>query len=631
MPPTKRIAALAMGVMVAASTVLTVVNTTPAVAVSAPDNIADHTLQATPPMVIRPGSWRETNEILVKQDADALVSTGLAAKGWNVVAIDDDWMIKANGQDWDGTQIVPSSQKGRDLDGNFIASPSKYPNGIKSLIEYVHGKGLKFGIYNDAGTLTCDGGAGSYGHFAQDADYFASLGVNYIKSDYCYNYDNTSNGWPLTTDHDADIAVAAYREFADGIKAANTKYGTRMVLNASAPAYFNWHSDATGTDAYKKVVAGMATSAQAWRAGVDTGGTWTASLSQLEQGEGARQFAKAGHFNDLDQLSFGKGTMTRAQEQAQFSMWAMVNSPLNIKLKGTAAFTANIVADAGNTDVIAINQDRLGVQGRRISTSTDADVYAKPLANGDFAVTLLNKNTTTARTISTTGSAVGTSATALTLKNLWTKATSTSTGTISASVPAGSAVVYRITPGTTFTGWTKARNATAISDGDSATAGCFDNACDSYSSDRLAAAGVDRGEVLSVGGSAFQWPGVGSGELDNIVAKGQTINHVVGTKLAFLGSSSGGDTSGTLTVNYTDGTSSTTTLGFPNWVTSNPTAFGCSTAVTTTGRNSPTGPDQPTTNYVVSYCPVSVTAGKTIKSFTLPDKPALHIFSVNAS
>ncbi|MCX5208369.1 glycoside hydrolase family 27 protein [Kitasatospora sp. NBC_00240] len=626
-----RLTASLATVMVAASTVIATVGTSPAVAVTVPGNIADHTLQATPPMVVRPGSWRETNETLVKQDADALVSTGLAAKGWNVVAVDDDWMIKSNGQDWDGTQIVSSAQKGRDLDGNIITAPSKYPSGIKSVIDYVHSKGLKFGIYNDAGTLTCDGGAGSYGHFAQDANYFASLGVDYIKSDYCYNYDNTSNGWPLTTDHDADIAVAAYQEFARAIKAANASYGTHMVLNASAPAYFNWHSDATGTDAYKKVVAGMQTSAQAWRAGVDTGGTWSASLSQLDQGEGARQFAKAGHFNDLDQLSFGKGTMTRAQEQAQFTMWAMVDSPLNMKLKGTAAFTANIVADAGNTDVIAVSQDRLGVQGRRISTSADADVYVKPLANGDFAVTLLNKNTTTARTISTTGSAIGTSATGLTLKDLWTKATTSSTGTISATVPAGSAVIYRVTPGSTFTGWTKARNATAISDEDAVTAGCFDRVCDSYSADRLAAAGAHRGDVLSFGGSAFQWPGVGSGEPDSIVAKGQTITHVVGNKLAFLGSSSGGDTSGTLTINYTDGTSSTATLGFPNWVTSNPTAFGCSTAVDTTGRNAPTGPDQPSTHYVVSYCPITVTAGKTIKSFTLPDKPALHIFSVNAS
>jgi alpha-galactosidase len=626
-----KLGAAGIAVLLAAAAAGSVVLGGPAEAASVPANIADHTLQATPPMVIRPGSWRETNDALVRQDADSLVSTGMAAKGWKIVAVDDDWMIKTTGQDWDGTQIVPAAQNGRDLQGNFISSPSKYPDGIKATIDYVHSKGLKFGIYNDAGTKTCDGGAGSYGHFTQDAEYFANLGVDYIKSDYCYNYANTSNGWPLTTDHDADIAVAAYREFAAAIKAANAKYGAHMVLNASAPAYFNWHSDATGTAAFQKVVAGMQTSAQAWRAGVDTGGTWSAGLTQLEQGEGARQFAKAGHFNDLDGLSFGKGTMTRAQEQAQFSLWAMVNSALNLRLKGTAAFTANLVADAGNTDVIAINQDRLGVQGRRISTSADADVYAKPLANGDFAVALLNKNTTAARTISTTGAAVGTSAASFTIKDLWTKTTSTSTGTISANVPAGSAILYRLTPGSTFTSWTKARNGTAISDDDAATAGCFDTACDSYSSDKLAAAGVHRSDVLSFGGSAFQWPGVGSGELDNILAKGQTISHVVGTKLAFLGASSGGDTSGTLTINYTDGTSSTTELGFPNWVPANPTAFGCSSAINTLGRNSQTGPDQPTIHYVVSYCPVSVTAGKTIKSFTLPNKPALHIFSVNAS
>lgn len=603
----------------------------PAQAVSVPGNVADHTLQPVPSMVIRPGSWRETNDTLVRQDADAAASKGLLGKGWNIIAVDDDWMVRKDCTDWDTARTpVPDCSGGRDTDGHPIASPSKYPQGIKATLDYVHGKGFKFGIYTDGGTATCDGGSSMWDHFQADANYFASIGVDYIKSDYCYNYDNTSNGWPLTTDHDADIAIDSYRQAAEAIKAANTTYGTKMVLNASPPAYFNWHNDATGTAVYQKVVAGLGKYAQQWRIGGDNGGsTWSAMLTTLAQGVGSAQFARAGHFNDLDQLAFGKGSLTRSQAQSEFSLWAQMAAPLNIKVNGTAGFTADLVSDAGNSDVIAVSQDRLGVQGKRTFDDANTSVYTKPLSNGDFSVVLLNKSTS-ARTISTTTTAVGTSATAFTLKDLWTKTVTNSTGAISATVPATSAVHYRLHPtSNNYTTWRRALNATVISDDDASTAGCFDNACDSFSADALADAGAVAGGVVTVSSKSFDWPGAGSGQLDSITARGQRINYSTAKPtLAFLGASSGGDVSGTITLNYTDGTTSTATLGFPNWVTSNPAAFGCTTAVTAKHRNTPTGPDNFGTNYRVSYLGVPVTAGKTLQSFTLPNNPALHIFSI---
>ncbi|MCX5208455.1 glycoside hydrolase family 27 protein [Kitasatospora sp. NBC_00240] len=629
----KLLASLTAGVM-AATAAVTAVAASPAVAVSAPGNIADHTLAGVPTMIIRPGTWKHTNDTLMRQDADAAVSSGLAAKGWNIIAVDDDWMIQDNGKDWDGTQIVPASQHGRDLNGNFITSPSKYPNGIKSTIDYVHSKGLRFGIYIDGGTYTCDGAAGSWGHFTQDANYFASMGVDYIKMDYCNAYQKTSPGLLLETQHDADTAVTANKGAADAIAAANKTYGTRMILNSVVPTYFNSDDNHTSSTYYKQAVAGSALSAQAWRVSADTnGGTWETMKTTLAQGVATASFARAGHFNDFDQLAIGKTSMTQTQQQAQFSAWAVMASPLNVNLEGTAAFTPERVADAGNTDVIAVDQDRLGVQGKQISTDANTDVYSKPLANGDYAVLLLNKSTT-AQTISTTAAAIGTSSTDFTLKDLWSKQTTSSTGAISATVPATSAVLYRLHPNQSghFSTWRTALNATVISDDDAPTAGCFDRVCDSFSSDALAAGGAVAGGHVSVNGQTFDWLNNGSGRFDSITATGQTIDYFgSGTTLGFLGASSGGDTSGTITLNYSDGTSSTATLGFPNWQTSNPTAFGDSTAVTALHRNTPTGPDRYDTNWLVSYAPIAITAGKSLTSITLPNTSALHIFSITKS
>ncbi len=603
-------------------------------AVSASGNIADHTLAGVPTMIIRPGTWKHTNDTLMRQDADAAVSSGLAAKGWKIIAVDDDWMIQADGKDWDGTQVVPASQNGRDLKGNLITSPSKYPKGIKSTIDYVHSKGLKFGIYEDGGTETCDGGSGSWDHFTQDADYFASMGVDYIKMDYCNGYQNTSTGSVLNTQHDADQAVTAYKDAANAIAAANKKYGTHMVLNDSAPAYFNSDGKSTGSPLFKQVMAGAGQSSQEWRIGADTnGGDWATVETMLAQDVASESFARAGHFNDIDQLSIGKSAMTEAQQQAHFSAWAEMASPLNVNLEGTAAFTPQAVADAGNADVIAVDQDRLGVQAKRIATDADTEVYSKPLANGDYAVLLLNKSTS-AQTISTTGSAIGTSSTDFTLKDLWSKKTTSSTGSISAAVPATSAVLYRVHPDQSghFSTWRTALNATVISDDDAATEGCFDRGCDSFSSDALAAGGATAGGKVSVNGQNFDWLNNGSGRPDSITASGQTIDYFgSGTTLGFLGASSGGDVSGTVTLNYSDGTSSTATLGFPNWVTSNPTAFGDSTAVTALHRDTPKGPDSTGTHYVVSYAPVAIKAGKSLVSIKLPNNPALHVFSLTKS
>jgi alpha-galactosidase len=630
----------ALAVKLVLSSLVPLVAATPAYAVSAPGNIADHTLEGVPSMVIRPGSWSQTNDTLMRAAADSLVSSGLAAKGWNIVAVDDDWMVRKNCTDWDtANTAVPNCSAGRDPRGYPIASPSKYPQGIQATINYVHSKGLKFGIYTDGGSATCDGGAAMNAasgttYFTSDANYFASIGVDYIKSDYCNNINNTSNGWPLTTDNDATIAVDAYRQTAEAINAANAAYGTRMVVTPSPAAYFNWNGGATGTAPFQKVMNGLALYAQEWRMGVDNGGyNWSSMVTDLDQAVGAAAYARAGHFNDLDQLAMGKGSMTTAQGQAEFSLWAVLAAPLNLQYTTANGFTQQVISDAGNADVIAISQDAIGAQGTRIVNDANTSVFTKPLANGDYAVLLLNKSSA-ALTISTTGTAVGTSATQFTLTDLWSKVATTSTGAISASVPATSAVIYRLHPtSNTYAAWRQARNAVSISDDDASTAGCFDHTCGSFSSDALAAAGVVAGGSVTDGGQTFtNWVGGGAGQLDSIAAQGQTITYsAVGrSALGFLGRSNGGDVSGTLTLNYSDGTSSTATLGFPNWLTGNPTAFGDTTAITTTHKNTQTKA-QVTGNYVISHAKIALAAGKSLVSITLPNQPALRIFSITTS
>ena len=631
---------LALAAKLALSSAVSIAVVTPAHAVSAPGNIADHTLQSVPSMVVRPGSWTQTNDTLMRQAADALVSSGLAAKGWNIVAVDDDWMVKKNCTDWDSASTpVANCSAGRDPRGYPIASPSKYPQGIQATITYIHNKGLKFGIYTDGGTATCDGGASMNAasgptYFVSDSNYFASIGVDYIKSDYCNSTSSPGSNYPLTTDADATAAVSAYQQTAQAIASANAAYGTHMVLNTSPAAYFNWNGNATATAPFQKVMSANVLYAQEWRMGVDNGGSnWSLMVTDLDQAVGTAAYARSGHFNDLDQLAMGKGSMTTTQGEAELSLWAILAAPLNIQYTTSGGFSAQVISDAGNADVIAINQDTIGAQGTRIANDSNTSVFAKPLSNGDYAVLLLNKSSG-ALTISTTGTAVGTSATQFNLTDLWSKAVTSSAGTISTTVPATSAVFYRLHPTSNiYNAWRQARNAISISDDDASNAGCFDSSCGSFSSDALAAAGVVSGGSVTHNGQTFtSWVGGGAGQLDSISAQGQTIMYsAIGrSSMGFLGASNGGDVSGTLTLNYSDGTSNTATLGFPNWLTSNPTAFGDSTAITTAHKNTQTTA-QVTASYVISHATVALPAGKNLVSITLPNQPALRIFSITTS
>jgi alpha-galactosidase len=361
-------------------------------------------LALTPPM-----GWNDWNaygcnvsETLVKQTADRIVSSGLAAAGYQYVNIDDCWM-----------------QHSRDASGNLQPDFAKFPDGISGTAAYVHGKGLKLGIYEDAGLQTCAGYPGSLGHETADARTFAAWGVDYLKYDNCYN-----NGSSTTQQY-----ITRYSTMRDAL-AATGRPIVYSICEWGVNAPWTWAGNV----------------GHLWRTTGDIGPSYSSMLSIFHQNVGLDAYAGPGHWNDPDMLEVGNG-MSDTEGRAHFSLWAQMAAPLlaGNNLVNASSATLSIL---GNKAVIAVDQDSLGKQGRMVSSSGGLDVLAKPLANGDVSVVLFNENSGTA-TISTTASAIGkTGASSYTLTDLWSGGTSSTTGTISASVPGHGVVMYRVAGGT---------------------------------------------------------------------------------------------------------------------------------------------------------------------------------------
>ncbi|MET8366992.1 ricin-type beta-trefoil lectin domain protein [Micromonospora sp. NPDC005194] len=340
------------------------------------------------------------NETLIRQTADALVSSGMAAAGYRYVNIDDCW-----------------STKQRNASGDLVADPQKFPSGIKALADYVHDKGLKLGIYSSAGTLTCAGYPASINYEQRDANLWASWGIDYLKYDNC-------------GDHLGRSAQQRYTAMRDALAATN-----RPILYSLC----SWGQDSVWTWG-----AGVGNS---WRTTGDIGGNWNSIMSILDQQVDKESYARPGAWNDPDMLEVGNGP-TDTESRAHFSLWALLNAPLlaGNDIRTMSAATRTILT---NTDVIAVNQDWGGQQGRKISDSGDLEVWRKPMSTGGVATVLLNRGSGTT-TISTTASALGLgSAGSYAVRDLWSHTTSTSTGTISASVPAHGAAMFLVTGGGT--------------------------------------------------------------------------------------------------------------------------------------------------------------------------------------
>jgi alpha-galactosidase len=339
------------------------------------------------------------SESLIKSTAQAMHTNGMQAAGYTYVNIDDCWLTHS-----------------RDSAGRLVPDPAKFPDGIKGTADYVHSLGLKLGIYEDAGTMTCAGYPGSYGHEMTDAQDFADWGVDYLK------YDNCNNAGSTTTQQYID----RYSTMRDALAAT----GRPIVYSIC-----EWGVNSPWL--WAPQVGNL------WRTTGDIGDSWNSLKSIIRQNLPLAPYAGAGAFNDPDMLEVGNGGMTDTEYRTHFAMWSMLSAPLLIgtDLRRASSATMNILL---NKDIIAIDQDALARQATPISDSNGHVVLVKPLQGGDVAVALYNESDVTAQ-ISTTAQAAGLpKATAYRQKDLWTGTATETAGTISAVVPPHGTAIYRL-------------------------------------------------------------------------------------------------------------------------------------------------------------------------------------------
>ncbi|MFI5911512.1 NPCBM/NEW2 domain-containing protein [Dactylosporangium sp. NPDC051541] len=388
-------AATTLGLAAAVSIPLVVTVTSPASAAATPQ---------PGPLTAPVMGWNSWNrfgcnidENLIKATVDALVSTGLRDSGYTYVDIDDCWMAST-----------------RDAQGRLQPDPVRFPGGIAAIATYVHARGLKLGIYSSAGTATCQGLPASLDHEVTDAQTWASWGVDLLKYDNCNN-----QGRP---------AYDRYKAMGDALKAT----GRPIVYSIC-----NWGND-------EPWIFGPNVGGSSWRSTDDINASWGSITSILDQQAGLEPFARKGYYNDPDMLEVGNGALTQDENIAHFSLWALLSSPLLLgnDLRSVSAGTLSILR---NADVIAVNRDWGGSQGRRVADAGDQEVWAKPMSDGSVAVALFNRGGGTA-TVSTTTAALGLGgSSSYSAKNLWTGATSTTTGALSASVPSHGVAMFRVT------------------------------------------------------------------------------------------------------------------------------------------------------------------------------------------
>ncbi|MGM9490351.1 glycoside hydrolase family 27 protein [Ideonella sp. YS5] len=307
-------------------------------------------LAPTPPMGWN--SWNKfacnVSEQLIRQQADAMAASGMKDAGYQYIVIDDCW------------------QKSRDADGNIQADPERFPSGIKALADYVHGKGLKFGLYSDAGSLTCAGRPGSAGREFQDARQYAKWGVDFLKYDWCHT--GTRNAEAAYT-----IMAKALRESGRDIVLSICEWGTDHPERWGPTVGHLWR---TTYDIY-----------DGWKSTKDRGNGMT-NILDMQAERGGRSAPNA--WNDPDMLEVGNGGMTTTEYESHFSLWAMLAAPL-IAGNDLSKMDADTLRILTNKDVIAVDQDALGQQGRRVWRQGDLEIWARPLKGGEFAVVLFNR------------------------------------------------------------------------------------------------------------------------------------------------------------------------------------------------------------------------------------------------
>ena len=301
-------------------------------------------LAKTPPMGWN--SWNKfacnVSEKLIMQMADEMVSSGMQDAGYEYVVIDDCWQVD------------------RDENGEIVVDKDRFPHGMKYVADYIHSKGLKFGIYSCAGSKTCAGRPGGRGHEFQDARTYASYGVDYLKYDWC----NTTT----------QEAKSSYTTMRDGLFAAKRPIVFSLCEWGTAKPW-EWAKEV----------------GHLWRTTGDIVDRWDAMIDILDKEKDLAKYAGPGYWNDPDMLEVGNGGMTTEEYRTHFSLWCMLAAPLMAgnDLGNMSPETAEILK---NTEVIAIDQDVLGKQGFCYRDNGDYEIWIKKLANNEKAACLLNRS-----------------------------------------------------------------------------------------------------------------------------------------------------------------------------------------------------------------------------------------------
>lgn len=366
----------------------------------------DAGIPRTPPM-----GWNSWNAFhcdidarKIRAAADALVATGLRDAGYVYVNIDDCWQAPR-----------------RDARGRLRADPERFPGGIRALADYVHGRGLKLGLYANPGSRSCGniyndypGRVGSLGHEELDARTFAAWRIDYLKYDWCLANEDGLSG---------ETAFAT-------MSAALRATGRPIFLSIH-------HEPQLPVEPWRARVA------NAWRTTPDIKPRWSRVMEILDQQAGLEQFSSPGHWNDPDMLEVGNGQLTPDENRAHFSLWALLNAPLLLG-NDVASMPSSVLDIVANREVIAINQDWAGIQGHRLRDDGEQEVWGKPLSDGGFAVILLNRAETPAPVAVATGEMHRPAHAPLCARNLWTREDTRHAGAIRAIVPGHAVVMYRV-------------------------------------------------------------------------------------------------------------------------------------------------------------------------------------------
>ena len=302
-------------------------------------------LAKTPPMGWN--SWNKfecnVSEKLIMQMADEMVKSGMQKVGYEYIVIDDCWQVD------------------RDTNGEIVVDKVRFPNGMKKLADYIHSKGLKFGIYSCAGSKTCQGRPGGFGYEFQDARTYAAWGVDYLKYDWCY-----------VTSQEA--GKASYKTMREGLDAA----GRPIVYSIC-----EWGT--TKPWEWAKEVGNL------WRTTPDIVDRWDSMIDILDKQRDLAKFAGPGHWNDPDMLEVGNGGMTTEEYKTHFSLWCILAAPLiaGNDLGNMSPETKEILT---NSEIIALDQDALGKQGFCFRDNGDYEIWIKILSGNEKVACLLNRS-----------------------------------------------------------------------------------------------------------------------------------------------------------------------------------------------------------------------------------------------